>query len=133
MMDDVLAIKAPKVEYVQHTTCSSQSLTDPRFQRSYAVFRCRLSSMDRVVSRIWFRAKRKRRGLVLHAVLRTSHLTVSDDIAVLSEADLLTLGTDRPVNMWFHGTWMSVTLIRTQGDMWNRRGDERLKITQVSE
>ncbi|KAL5492998.1 hypothetical protein ACEPAI_4446 [Sanghuangporus weigelae] len=35
----------------------------------------------------------------------------------------------KALSMWFHKTWMSVTLVQTQGDMWNRRGDERLKVT----
>ncbi|KAL5513783.1 hypothetical protein ACEPAH_4184 [Sanghuangporus vaninii] len=38
----------------------------------------------------------------------------------------------KALSMWFHKTWTSVTLTQTQGDMWNRRGDERLKVTQFS-
>lgn len=34
--------------------------------------------------------------------------------------------------MWFKGTWLSVTRAQTQGDMWNRVGDERLTITYVN-
>jgi len=34
--------------------------------------------------------------------------------------------------MWFKGSWMSVTRSQTQGDVWNRTGDERLTITMFT-
>ncbi|KAI5120825.1 hypothetical protein M0805_003221 [Coniferiporia weirii] len=36
---------------------------------------------------------------------------------------------DKTQHMWYKGSWMCVTRSRTQGDMWNRNGDERLTIT----
>ncbi|KLO10871.1 P-loop containing nucleoside triphosphate hydrolase protein [Schizopora paradoxa] len=39
---------------------------------------------------------------------------------------------NRTQYMWFQGSWLSVTRTQTQGDAWNRTGDERLTITMFT-
>ncbi|THH09776.1 hypothetical protein EW145_g1783 [Phellinidium pouzarii] len=39
---------------------------------------------------------------------------------------------DKTQYMWYRGSWMCVTRSRSQGDMWNRNGDERLTITMLT-
>ncbi|EJC99839.1 P-loop containing nucleoside triphosphate hydrolase protein [Fomitiporia mediterranea MF3/22] len=36
---------------------------------------------------------------------------------------------NKTISLWYRGTWMKVKVVQTQGDMWNRRGDERLIIS----
>lgn len=68
--------------------------------------------------------------LIPKNVFNISPLKVS--ITMSSKRPLLSLlytPPDKVHYMWHKGTWISIKRSQTPGDMWNRKGDERLILT----